>query len=135
MADRAWRPIGVPMCSAWSMADTLRGFVGRTLRLIDRRSGAAVVPYVYLPGQTVLSPGQSALGAAVELPGGPDFVLRGVASGPLQVDLDVESRAGGVWRMTLHFTVDAHLWDFAEDPGWCGGADRRRDDWLRRVFS
>lgn len=129
MADRAWRPIGVPVDSASSMAAALRGFVGRTLRLVDRRSGAAVVPHVYAPGQT------SIFARAVPLPGGPDFVLRAVASEPLQVDLDVEAPAGGVWRMSLHFSIDAHLWDFAEDPGGDGGADRRRDDWLRRVFS
>lgn len=128
MADRAWRPIGVPTDSASSMAGALGGFVGRTLRLVDRRSGEAVVPHVYAPGAPVF-------GAPVPLPGGPDFVLRAVASDPPQVDLDVEAPAGGMWRMSLHFSIDAHLWDFAERMDRPDGAARRRDDWLRQVFS
>jgi len=121
-------PLDIPLEDAFDTAAALGRHVGARLRLTDRSSGAAVVPWV----NPLVGGGSSSQLS------GTDFVLRDVTADTGRVDLMVEDCGTGKrWR--LFFLVpdaDSERWRFNEVAGdGMSAADARRDDWLRDVFS
>jgi len=122
------RRLDIPLDDPDDMASALRSHIGDKLRITDRASGRATVPWVNPLGGAVGSHRLS----------GPDFVLRDVATVQGGVDLMAEDcGTGSRWRM--HFIVpdsETNRTVFNEVcDGGVSAADARRDEWLRGVFS